>query len=46
MMAKRAKPEEILARLIEVEERLSQGESVGKAAKTIGVTEQTYLPVA
>ena len=41
-MAKRAKPEEIIAKLREVEVRLSQGESVGKAAKSIGVTEQTY----
>ena len=41
-MAKRAKPEEIIAKLREVEVRLSQGESVGKAAKAIGVTEQTY----
>ena len=41
-MAKRAKPEEIIAKLREVEVRLSQGECVGKAAKAIGVTEQTY----
>ena len=41
-MAKRAKPEEIIAKLREVEVRLSQGESVGIAAKAIGVTEQTY----
>ena len=41
-MAKRAKPEEIIAKLREVEVRLSQGESVGMAAKSIGVTEQTY----
>ena len=41
-MAKRAKPEEIIAKLREVEVRLGQGESVGKAAKAIGVTEQTY----
>ena len=41
-MAKRAKPEEIIAKLREVEVRLSQGESVGKAVKSIGVTEQTY----
>ena len=31
MMAKRAKPEEIIAKLIEAEVRLSQGESVGVA---------------
>ena len=41
-MAKRAKPEEIIAKLREVEVRLSQGESVGMAVKSIGVTEQTY----
>ena len=41
-MAKRAKPEGIIAKLREVDGRLSQGESVGKAAKAIGVTEQTY----
>ena len=41
-MAKRAKPEEIIAKLREAEVRLSQGESVGKAVKSIGVTEQTY----
>ena len=34
-MAKRAKPEEIIAKLREVEVRLSQGESAGKAAKSI-----------
>ncbi len=41
-MAKRAKPEEIIAKPREIEVRLSQGESVGKAVKSIGVTEQTY----
>ena len=41
-MAKRSKPEEIIAKLREIEVRLSQGESVGKAVKSIGVTEQTY----
>jgi len=41
-MAKRAKPEEIITKLREAEVRLSQGESVGKAVKSIGVTEQTY----
>ena len=41
-MAKRAKPEEIIAKLREAEVRLSQGESVAMAAKSIGVTEQTY----
>ena len=41
-MAKRAKPEDIIAKLREIEVRLSQGESVGRAVKSIGVTEQTY----
>ena len=41
-MAKRAKPEESIAKLREIEVRLSQGESVGRAFKSIGVTEQTY----
>ena len=35
-MAKRAKPEEIIAKLSEVEMRLSQGESESKAAKSNG----------
>jgi len=35
MMAKRAKPEEIIAKLREVEVRLSQGQSVAMAAKSI-----------
>ena len=34
-MAKRAKPEEIIAKLREAEVRLSQGESVAMAAKSI-----------
>ena len=34
-MAKRAKPEEIIAKLREVEVRLSQGQSVAMAAKSI-----------
>ena len=41
-MGKRAKPEEIIAKLREVEVRLSQGETAGQAVKAIGVTEQTY----
>ena len=41
-MAKRANPEEIIAKLREAEVRLSQGESVAMAPKSIGVTEQTY----
>ena len=41
-MGKRAKPEEIIATLREVEVRLSQGETTGQAVRAIGVTEQTY----
>jgi len=41
-MAKRAKPEEIIAKLREVEVRLSRGETTGQAVRSIGVTEQTY----
>ena len=41
-MAKRAKPEEIIAKLREVEVRLSRGETAGHAVRAIGVTEQTY----
>ena len=41
-MAKRAKPEEIIAKLREVEIRLSRGETTGQAVRAIGVTEQTY----
>ena len=41
-MGKRAKPEEIIAKLREVEVRLSRGENAATAARAIGVTEQTY----
>ena len=41
-MGKRAKPEEIIAKLREIEVRLSQGETTGHAVRAIGVTEQTY----
>ena len=41
-MAKRAKPEEIIAKLREVEVRLSRGKTTGQAVRAIGVTEQTY----
>ena len=41
-MGKRAKPEEIIAKLREVEVRLSQGETIGNAARAIGVSEQSY----
>ena len=41
-MGKRAKPEEIIAKLREAEVRLSQGASTAQVAKILGVTEQTY----
>ena len=41
-MGKRAKPEEIIAKLREAEVRLSQGTSTAQVAKLLGVTEQTY----
>jgi hypothetical protein len=40
MMAKRAKPEEIITKLREAEVRLSQGESVAMAAKSIDNSNQ------
>ena len=40
-MGKRAKPEEIIAKLREVEVRLSRGETTGQAVRSIGVPEQT-----
>lgn len=41
-MGKKAKPEEIIAKLRAVEVRLSQGETTGQAVRSIAVTEQTY----
>ena len=41
-MGKRLKPEEIIANLREVEVRLARGETAAQAARSIGVTEQTY----
>jgi putative transposase len=41
-MGKRAKPEEIIAKLREVEVRLARGETAAAAARAVGVTEQTY----
>ena len=41
-MAKRAKPEEDIAKLREVEVRLTRGETTGQAVRAIGVTEQTF----
>jgi hypothetical protein len=43
MIAKRAKPEEIIAKLREAEVRLSQGESVAIAAKSIGVHTASFM---
>jgi len=42
MKKKRFTPEQIIAKLREAEVRLSKGESVGKACRNIGVSEQTY----
>ena len=41
-MGKRAKPEEIIARLREIEVRMGRGETAAAAARAVGVTEQTY----
>ena len=41
-MGRRAKPEEVIAKLREVEVRLSRGETTGQAVRAIGVTEQNY----
>lgn len=41
-MGKRAKPEEIIAKLRAVEVHLSQGATTGQAVRAIGVSEQTY----
>lgn len=38
----RHSPEQILGKLREVEVALAHGETVGRAVKQIGVTEQTY----
>ena len=42
MPQKKHKPEEIVAKLRQVEVLLSQGKSVGEAVRTIGVTQFTY----
>ena len=43
-MARRShRPDEIINKLREAEVLLSQGSTVGEAARKIGVTEQTYL---
>ncbi|MEM9013508.1 MAG: transposase [Pseudomonadota bacterium] len=41
-MGKRAKPEKIIAKLREVDARLSRSETTGHAIRAIGITEQTY----
>jgi len=41
-MGKRAKPEEIIAKLREVEVRLARGETAAAAARAVGVPEQSY----
>jgi putative transposase len=42
MARKHHKPEEIVAKLRQVEVLLAQGRSAVEAVRTIGVTEQTY----
>ena len=42
MARKHHKPEEIIAKLREAEVLIAQGRSVADAARTIGVTEQSY----
>jgi transposase-like protein len=42
MLKKRHKPEEIVAKLRQVDVLVSQGQSVGDAVRQIGVTEVTY----
>jgi transposase-like protein len=41
-MGKRTKPEEIVAKLRQVEIITAQGKSIAEAARSIGVAEQTY----
>ena len=41
-MAKRPKPEEIIAKLRQADVLISQGQSVAEATRVIGVTEVTY----
>ena len=42
MARKHHKPEEIVAKLRQVEVLLAQGKSAAEAVRTLGVTEQTY----
>ena len=41
-MEKRAKPEEVVAKLRQVEVLTAQGKSISEAVRSIGVVEQTY----
>ena len=41
-MGMRAKPEEVIAKLREIEIRLARGETAAAAARAVGVTEQSY----
>ena len=43
MARKRHKPEEIVAKLRQVDVLTAQGQSIAEAAKTIAVTETTYF---
>jgi putative transposase len=43
MARKRHKPEEIVAKLRQVDVLTAQGQSIAEAVKTIGVTETTYF---
>jgi len=43
MARKRHKPEEIIAKLRQVDELTGQGRSISEAVKTIAVTETTYF---
>lgn len=44
MPKKRHKPEEIVAKLRQVDVLVSQGQSLADAVRSIGVTEVTYCP--
>ena len=44
MGTKRHKPEEIVARLRQVEILTGQGKSIAEAARSIGVAEQSHYP--
>ena len=41
-MGKHAKPEEIVAKLRQIEVLMAQGKAIVEAARSIGVSEQTY----